>query len=1243
MSRRRGKGRGRAAGKALTPNAIAANGGQARDARQAVDALVGASTQVPPMARLLPVPQEWASMAFGPGRPIDPYPINGVRPESGRPEPRRYEFPVSWNVQTTNRVGFIPWSVLRDAADGVALFRRCIEVRKDHMRGLKWDVVISDDALETAQRAADRAERKSPAPRPPTGVGVSGQPAANPAAPSPSDAPALPAPGAPPIAPGQDTAPAGGRAAVEDELQEKLGPAIAAAKKFLKVPDRGQGLTLERWLGQLLEEVFVLDALAIYPRRTLGGDLFSFEIIDGSTIKPLLDERGGRPLPPEPAYQQILYGFPRGEFVATVSEGDDGGAQFDGTVYPSDDLVYVRRVDRVWSPYGLSAVEQALEDGAMWLKRRRWMMSEYTEGTSVSGLFTTDMVTNFSPEQLLEFEIAFNRLYQGSSGARHEARFLPPGVQPVDAGGVVGSDAIAEKYRPDYDLYMLKLCAMHFDTTLPELGFTDAAAGGLGASGYHEGQENVQMRKRLPIISFVESLISGLMHDHFGMPDELEFRFLGLDDEDEPGAEDVDAKRQGMGVLTLNERRDQLGRPRFGFPEADMPLLVTPRGVEVIEGAAARALPGQMEGPEQAPPPTGPSAPGAPGPSSPPKPAAGAAPPGQGQPTPAQKAAEVGAWRRWQAKGARGRPFRWEYHTDDEVALLTKAGDAGPKARAPWPGWSRDLQVATHYEPALSRALIGAVGVPALSARWTEHGGSADRAVARAWLGHELAGRIAAGLTPVIHRIWTEGYLVGDVSAAFMVRQLGPRPVASKIVLLELNDLDKAAAPDQAEFDHATDWGAWEPGDARAAAAILHGAGRYPGLAALLERGDVTIRSIAEHRVDELSRVLSAAAAEGWSNGRTARELRDLLTDPRWARMVAITEVSRASSAASLDRYRDNGVDAKSWMTAADQRVCPECHEDEAQGDIPVSDYFQDGSDAPPGHPICRCAIAPGWLPVDRAAGGAGSGAGLPVGVELEDLGEEDASLGLTDLEEAEAEAADEWAAEVEEILADIEAGIADDGVPLGGSTGADVRRVETESGRVLVRKTPKDPYVGADETENAAHQRDAEVLGSQVARAVGLDAPAVAEAGETLFMSFMNGQIGEDLAEDVLTRVLASDQGSLMRLVDLLTSNNDRNLGNFAWNDDKLGLFDFGQGFQPWSAPDVVPGWRDDRLWPFATRANGWTDNPLTRADVDRIRGALGRLQTAFAGAGRQGWYDDMMARLDTIAEHARGTVDLL
>lgn len=955
--------------KALTPAAVARAGGRTSTPDVPAPNMPRPDVPgdpVPAYATLLPRPQSWYTGPFGPGRPLDPFPVNPARPDTGRPEPRLWEAPVSWNLGTANTDRLIPWAALRRAAD-FSLIRRCIQIRKGMIQGLDWDITISPDALEEAQEKADRAARSAPA-----------DPTAEPTA-------------------GGSTPASASTAAVTDEMRERLTPEINRLKTFMKRPDQAQGRAFETWIGAAYEELAVLDALVVYPRRTIGGDVCALEIVDGSTIKPLLDERGGRPQPPYPAYQQLLYGFVRGEWTASVTDAVDEETGepievIDGA-FPADEMVYLRQVDRVWTPYGLSPVEQSLEDASLYLKRKRWMMAEYTDGTTVAGMFTTAEATNWSPEQLLEYEVAFNAAYGGDDLARHSARFLPTGVVPVHTG-LSGSDAIAERYRPDYDLWLLKTVVMHFGVTLPELGFTDAAAGGLGAAGYHEGQEEVQLRKRKPDIQFLEAALTWIMRTFLGAPEELKFSFLGLDDDDEPGAAELDLKKQAGGVITLNELRDKNGLARYTFPEADMALLVTARGIEVIEGAAKRAEAGQMQTPEQAPPP-GTAAPGAPQPGGGGQPVPGApSGAGSGQPdasqpqgeptgsTAAQKLAELEAYRRFVKKrqGA-GRPFRFEHHSAAEVADLVKAGGAAPKARSPWPGWSRDLQVAEHYQPLLSRALTGAVGARELSARWTESARIASVDVARAWMPTALADRIQGALTPVIHRLWTEGYLVGDVASAFMVRQLGPRPAATKFSRI----VNKASSSElEEEFDHAVEWGDWTPGDARVAAAILNGSGRYAGLRQMLESGDLTIRSIAVHRVEELARVLSEAADGGWSAGKTERALRDVLTDPQWARMVAITEVSRASSAASLAQYARNGVDGKDWMTAADQRVCPECHENEAQGPIPAKDYFQDGSDAPPGHPICRCAIAPDWL-ADSAPGST-TIAGLELDLEALDL-----------------------------------------------------------------------------------------------------------------------------------------------------------------------------------------------------------------------------------------------------------------
>lgn len=943
MSRNRGRSRQRAVTKA--PAALAglnatSTAGALRDLTAEIQALTdrARSARQSPEAMFdaLPRPGIWGTAQFGPGMPLVPAAIDAARPDSGRPEPRLWEYPVSWNLSgSANRL--VSWRLLRSAADGIPLFRRCIEIRKGHMVGLDWDVIISQNAIEGAAQKAGRGA---------------------------------------------------GRADIEDKLRDTLSPEIDRAVAFLEVPDRGNGLTFDQWLSAMLEEVFVLDALAIYPRLTYGGELFSFEILDGSTIKPLMDDRGGRPLPPFPAYQQLLYGFPRGEFTADIAAGDGDGAITIEGGYPADQLFYSRRVVRTWTPYGYSSVEQALDDGDVFMRRHNWMRAEYTEGTSIDGLFTIESdssTASWQPSQLLEYEREYNAAVSGSTYARHRARFLPPGVKRVD--GSMGSDALAEKYKPAYDLFLLKKLITHFDTTLPEVGFTEDK--GLGSEGYHEGQEAVQNRKTRPIIQYVEAVITRLMRQHAGMPRELEFKFLGLDDENDPATDDVEDKRQRSAVVTLNERRDALGLPRYTFDEADKPFIVTGQGIVFVEGALAAAAAGAEIKSDVAP--KG-SAPGGVPPedtTQPAQPPAGGqtqpAPP-SGKATPANsgakaKAAELAAYNRWAAKGTLGverRPFVFEHWTPDDLLGLHpdvsarftfKAGDADPKGSAPttarrhWPGWDKDLLVAEQYVPKLSRALIGAVAPAVVAEAWLAHGaGTAE--IAAGWLRHAgIEQQIIDALTAVLCQIYTEGYLIGDRSAQAMLKAFG-----------------FAGKADQPDVRSHVDWGGWTPGDYLAAEALLGDDGLGSGLADMLARAGVTIKSIAANRIDELADVLAQAEEEGWSSGKLARLLRDVLDDPRWARLVAVTEGARASTASTLARYFANGVEGKEWMSAEDQRVCQDCNDNELEGAIPLSAFFESGDDGPPSHPDCRCALAPAIM--SRADAELAGG----VNVDVEDL-----------------------------------------------------------------------------------------------------------------------------------------------------------------------------------------------------------------------------------------------------------------
>ena len=112
----------------------------------------------------------------------------------------------------------------------------------------------------------------------------------------------------------------------------------------------------------LIEDLLVLDAPCIYPRKTIGGELYALEPVDGSTIKRLLDDTGRTPLPPEPAYQQILHGVPANNYMR-------------------QELIYRPRNLRTNKVYGYSPVEQVITSVNIAMRRQLHQLDYYQSGS----------------------------------------------------------------------------------------------------------------------------------------------------------------------------------------------------------------------------------------------------------------------------------------------------------------------------------------------------------------------------------------------------------------------------------------------------------------------------------------------------------------------------------------------------------------------------------------------------------------------------------------------------------------------------------------------------------------------------------------------------------------------------------------------------------------------------------------------------------------------------------------------
>jgi hypothetical protein len=319
------------------------------------------------------------------------------------------------------------------------------------------------------------------------------------------------------------------------------------------------------WLNIALEEILVLDAWAVWPQSTVGGDLHGLQILDGSTIKPLIDDRGMRPTPPYPAFQQILYGFPRSEFAApTEGEATDGE-------FTSDELAYMVRNRRAMSVYGYSPTERALAVADIYLRRQQWLRAEYTDGVTPELLMATDANFGNNPDLLRAYENIFNDDLAGQTQQRKRVRLLPAGMTPIQF------DGYGERFKDTLDDYLVNSICGHFGVLPSEIGFNPK--GGLGGAGFQLGQaESSEVIGAIPLATWIGKMISHLSYTFLGMPRELEFKFM------ESGRQDLEsiARTRDIeiksGSLTLNEARSRSGLPLIEAPEADMPIISTGTG-----------------------------------------------------------------------------------------------------------------------------------------------------------------------------------------------------------------------------------------------------------------------------------------------------------------------------------------------------------------------------------------------------------------------------------------------------------------------------------------------------------------------------------------------------------------------------------------------------------------------------------------------------------------------------------------
>ena len=271
------------------------------------------------------------------------------------------------------------FATMKSLADAYSILRTCLEIRKNEIRALDWDIVLTRDAAKAYR---------------------------------------------------------GDRAAMRD-----FGERQAKAKKWFRKPDPNY-FTFSSWLHAMMDQVFAIDALSLYMCPTkargrgtglLGSGLDSLWLVDGASIRPLVGLHGGTPAPPAPGYEQYGYGVPRSDYTMMLDGSDLIGAGFTREdlkgEFRGDQLLYLPYLQRPDSPYGFGLVEQAVIPIMTGLRKQAFQLSYFDEST-IPAVYISPGDVNMTATQIRELQDALNAI-AGDIDWRYKVIVLPPGSKTM--------------------------------------------------------------------------------------------------------------------------------------------------------------------------------------------------------------------------------------------------------------------------------------------------------------------------------------------------------------------------------------------------------------------------------------------------------------------------------------------------------------------------------------------------------------------------------------------------------------------------------------------------------------------------------------------------------------------------------------------------------------------------------------------------------------------------------------------
>jgi hypothetical protein len=307
---------------------------------------------------------------------------------------------------------------------------------------------------------------------------------------------------------------------------------IAFFQRFFEKPDGKKDY--HTWLRMALREQTQIDELYIYKNRKRNGELLGLSLVAGDQMKPLLDQWGHVPDPPEYAYQQYPWGIP-------------------GALYSTDMMVHYQESPATDNPYGFSRVERIILIVNLALKKMRKDLAHYASGNVPAGIMEVPEGLNWTPDQIDAYEQRWNSLLAGNAAKQVQVKFTQPGMKYTKL----------DDFSPDtpFDEFLLNVSVAAYGLSMQDLAFTEDIHKSSGDS-----QQNVTYRRTVdPLASVYAKVLTECMREDFEPAlrgDLLEVCFAGFEEKEDLGTKVAAyAQASGAGLIGLTDAGKALDFP----------------------------------------------------------------------------------------------------------------------------------------------------------------------------------------------------------------------------------------------------------------------------------------------------------------------------------------------------------------------------------------------------------------------------------------------------------------------------------------------------------------------------------------------------------------------------------------------------------------------------------------------------------------------------------------------------------